>query len=403
MTPSHRGAVGTSALTLLRADLAGRPATREDDDAIIIAALLRHAAGQPGSVAARRSLAAARRIARAALTPEQLQQGPAFDERRTGLPFRSIRAFADHVMHTNGRAFLANGILESLEAIIPVSSPERGLLLSQRAGSSWYLGDNEVSAERYRQLIRFGQKRRDPELIARGLHGAAVVRMSAGNLPAAERLAKRALKFAKSLPRTTAQTVLKLGIINAVRGDFDSALDYAWQAYKLSQKFEMDRRVVLANLAQILYDAGHPAASRAAATHLLREQIGHTQVFAVLGTLARASAALDDVAAVDWCAAQLLELSKPPTFAQHVADAFLECSFALEDVGRTAKANRLRKQAYELAVRHGYHDIAYLAEHSTPRGRPRTPTRIPKTTQAIVSEVHALEPESQPLMELHAG
>ena len=41
-------------------------------------------------------------------------------------------------------------------------------------------------------------------------------------------------------------------------------------------------------------------------------------------------------------------------------------------------------------MRHGYHDIAYLAEHSTPRGRPRTPRRITKTTREIVSEVRDL-------------
>jgi hypothetical protein len=307
------------------------------------------------------------------------------------------------MMHANGRALLANSMLESLEAIVPANSPERGLLLSQRAASSWYLGDTELSAQRYRELIRLGRKQGDRELIARGLHGAAHVRMGAGNLPAAERLAKRALKFASSFPRTTAQAVLKLAIINAVRGDFDTALDYAWQSYKSTRKFALDRRVVLANLAQILYDAGHPAASRAAATHLLRQQIGVTQAFAVLGTFARASAALDDAAAVDWCASRLLELSKPPTFAQHVADAFLECSFALEDVGRKGKANRLRKQAFAIATRHGYHDIAYLAEHSTPRGKPRTPSRIPESTQAIVSEVRALEPETEPLVEIHAG
>jgi hypothetical protein len=112
---------------------------------------------------------------------------------------------------------------------------------------------------------------------------------------------------------------------------------------------------------------------------------------------------MGDSGAVDWCSAQLLELSKPPSFAQHVADSLLECSFALEEVGRTGKANRLRRRAHAIAVHHGYHDIAYLAEHSTPRGKPRTPRRIPKTTRAIVSEVSALEVENQTLMEIHAG
>jgi tetratricopeptide (TPR) repeat protein len=390
-------------LISLRADLAGRTTTRDDDDAIVVAALLRHAAGQPRTKGAARSLAMAQRIARRALTPDQLRQGPGFDEPRSGLQFRNIRAFADSVMRTRGRALIANNMLDSLATIIPDDSPEHGLLLAQRAATSWYLGDNEISADRYRQVIRLGKKIREPELIARGLHGAAHVRMSSGNLPEAERLARRVLPFTKASPRIGAQATLKLAIINAVRGDFDAALDYAWRAYKLARKFEMDRRIVLANLAQILYDAGHPAASRAAATHLLRQKLAHMQLFAVLGTYARASAALDDRTAVDWCASQLLELAKPPSFTQPVADALLECSFALEEMGRTGKASRLRKRAHQIAVRHGYHDIAYLAEHSTPRGRPRTPSRVPKTTQAIVSEVQALEPENRPLVDVHAG
>ena len=403
MRPSHLRTCGYSPLLSLRADLAGRMPTREDDDAIVVATLLRHAAGDPSSSAAKRSLAKAHRVARRALTPEQLRQGPGFDEPRHGLRFRAIRAFADRVMRVRGCTLLANNMLDSLADIVPSDSPEFGPLLAQRAAVSWYLGDNEMSAERYQQVIRFGKRAGRPALIARGLQGAAHVRMSAGNLPEAERLAKRVLPYVKTSPRSVAQATLKLAIINAVRGDFDVALQHAWRAYNLSKRFEMDRRVVLANLAQILYDAGHPAASRAAATHLLRQELGHMQVFAVLGTHARASAALDDARAVDWCAAQVLELAKPPSFTQYVADALLECSFALEEVGRAAKATRLRKRAHAIAVRHGYHDIAYLAEHSTPRGKPRTPVRVPKTTQAIVSEVRALEPEQGSLMELHAG
>ena len=403
MRSSLPGSSGISPLISLRADLAGRSTTREDDDAIVVAALLRHAAAQPGTKASARSIATARRIAQRALTPDQLRQGPGFDEPRRGQRFRSIRTFADHMMHVRGRAFLANNMLESLVTIVPVTAPERGLLLSQRAALSWYLGDNEIAAERYRKVVLLGTKTRNAELIARGLHGAASVRLSAGNLPAAERLCRRALKFMEGVPRTAAHVTLKLAIINAVRGHFDIALDYAWRAYKLAKKFEMDRHVVLVNLAQILYDAGHPAASRAAATHLLRQSLPHSQLFGALGTYARASAAMGDSDAVDWCSGQLLELSKPPSFAQHVADSLLECSFALEEVGRTGKANRLRRRAHAIAVHHGYHDIAYLAEHSTPRGKPRTPRRVPKTTRAIVSEVSALEPENQALMEIHAG
>ena len=404
MKNSHLPRVsGVSPLISLRADLSGRPTTAEDDVAIVVAALLRHAAGQPGTSTARKSIAAARRIARQALTPDQRRHGPAFEQSSGHLPFKAFRTLAHYVMHDRGAVVLASNMLDSLAVLVPGDSPERWMLLSQRAAASWYLGDNEVSAERYRQLIRLGKRTRQPELIARGLHGVAHVRMSAGNLPEAERLSKLSMKFAgKALPRLMAEPTLKLAIINAVRGDFDAALDYAWRSYKLVRKLEMERRTVLANMAQILYDAGHPEAARAASMHLLRFELVHTLAFAVLGTYARASAALDDARAVEWCAGQVVERAKPPSFAHHVADGLLECSFALDAIGRTAKAARLRKRAHEIAVRHGYHDIAYLAEHSVPRGRPRLATRVPKATQEIVSEVRALE-DNSPLLEVHAG
>ena len=262
MRPSPQGADGISPLISLRADLAGRTPTREDDDVIIVAALLRHAAGQPGTDAAARSLALAQRLARRSLTPEQRRQGPGFDEPRSGLRFRTVRAMADRVMRSRGCAVIANNMLDSLDVIMPADSPERGLLLAQRAATSWYLGDNELSAERYHQVIRLGQRNREPELVARGLHGAAHVRMTSGNLPEAERLAKRVLKVAKASPRTVAQATLKLAVISAVRGEFDEALRHAWRSYTLARKFEMDRRIVLANLAQILYDASASKAGR---------------------------------------------------------------------------------------------------------------------------------------------
>lgn len=338
------------------------------------------------------------------MTAEELRQGAGFDEPRGRLPFKVFRAFADLTLRAHGDVFLANNMLDSLATLIPPRSREGGLLLSQRAAASWYLGDNELALERYRQLTRLGKALGELELVARGLDGVAAVRMSAGNLPEAERQIRRALRYAgKSLPRASGQTTLRLAIIHATRGDFDAALDHAWRAYQLVERFERDRRAVLVNIAQILYDAGHPDASRAAATHLLRLPLVHQELFAVLGTHARSSAAVGDTRGADWSVAQVLRLAQQPSFPQYVADALLECSFALDELGRPEKANRCRARAQELAVRHGYHDIAYLAEHAIPRGKPRTRPRSSPATLAIVTEVQALDPGKLTLAEIHAG
>lgn len=395
---------GVSPLVSLRADLAGRPATRHDDDAIVVAVLLRHSAMRPGTSAARRSLSAARRVALRAMTADELRQGAGFDERGGRLPFRPLRTFVDRTMRMAGDAWLANNMLDSLAALIPLRSREGGLLLAQRAATSWYLGENELSVQRYRQLIRLGRALDLPELIGRGMHGVAVARMSAGNMPEAERLLRRALRFSgTAFPRLSGQSAMKLAIMHTVRGEFDEALEFAWRAYELAKSFELDRRAVLGNLAQLLYDAGYAEASRAAAAHVLRLPVTASHRFPLLGTYARASAAIGDARAVDRAASRVSALAKGTTFPQQVADALLDCSFALDEAGRPDRAARFRAQAQAIAQRHGYHEIAYLAEHRMPRGRPRTRERSSTATLAIVNEVQALDPGTLTLAEIHAG
>jgi ATP/maltotriose-dependent transcriptional regulator MalT len=307
-------------------------------------------------------------------------------------------------MRVQGSVALAANIADSLAALVPPSTLEAGRVLSQRAATSWYQGNNEVSAAQYRQLLRLGRRIGERELSARAMHGLAHVRMSAGNLPAAERLTRHAIRLAgKDFPRVGCMSTLQLAVMHAVRGDFDAALACAWRAYGMSRHFELGRQGALGNIAQILLDAGYPAAARVASKHLLRMPRLRTRTFSHLGTYAASSAALGDADGVEWVAAQLLELAKPPAFAQHAADALLECSNSLEQIGRGAKAKRLRARAHAIAVRHGYHDIAYLAEHGLRRGAPRAPQKITPATEAIVTEVQSLEPENLPLVEIHAG
>ena len=337
------------------------------------------------------------------LSPEEIREGAGFDEPGRRTVFRLLRTAADHTMRSQGSVTLAGNMLDSLARLVPAGSLEAGRMLSQRAATSWYLGNNEVSAAQYRQLLALGRRIGEPELTARAMHGLSHVRMSAGNLPAAERLTRQAIRLAgKKFPRVGCMATLQLGIIHAVRGDFDRALAHAWRAYRMARTYELGRQSSLANIAQTLLDAGYPAAARVASKHLLRMPRLRTRAFVHLGTYAASSAAMGDAAAVQWVAGQLLEMAKPPAFAQYAADALLECSFSLEQVGQVARAERLRSRAHEIALRHGYHDIAYMAEHGLRRGAPREPQKFSPATEAIVTEVQSLEPENLPLVEIHA-
>ena len=402
--PPESGDNGVSPLSSLRTDLAGRPTTPHDDVAIVVASLLRRAAQLPHDAVGARAHALASRFARRSLPPEVLRHGPVFDEPGRRSPNKVLRTFADETMRVHGSLALASNMLESLATLVAPDSYEGGLLLSQRAAIAFYAGETDMSNERYRQVIRLGKRLGERELVARGMLGLAGVRMVAGNYPEGERASKRAIRYCGNMfPRLRGNATLRLAVVYATRGLFDRALDHAWRAYKLVRRIELDRQLVLVNLAQILYDAGHPEAARAAASHLLRQKLQRQQLLGVLGTYACASAATHDGGAVEWASRQLWRLAKAPWFTQTLADALLDCSFALEEIGHVARAARLRARARETAVRHGYHDIAYLAEHSIRRGRPRTPSRLKHATAAIVSEVCALRQDRGPLLEVHAG
>jgi hypothetical protein len=373
----------------------------DDDRLLAIAILLRHASDPASAAAARRSLGTARRIARQLLTPREIKDGPYFDEPGSPSPIRLFRMVVDRAIRT-GQVSLASRMLDSLTTMVQPNTLEAGRLLSNRAAASWYAGHHELSLAQYRQLERMGRRLRKPELVARGLHGMMLATWSAGNLPGAVGLAKRAIRAAgKECPRVASTSTLTLAVNAAVNGDFDSALAFAWRSYKLAGQ-NGQRENALINITQILVDAGYPGAAQVAAKHLLRNR-SFVAAPAIIGAYALASASLGDVAAVEWAVEQAVDAAKSPGFQREKADSLLECSFALEQIGRASRAAHIRARSQALAMRHGFHDIAYLAEQGIRRGAPRLPSRITKASEAIVTEIGALESESLPLVELHAG
>jgi tetratricopeptide (TPR) repeat protein len=287
-------------------------------------------------------------------------------------------------------------MLDSLAALIPPDTIEGGRLLSQRGTVLMYLGYTDLATQHFRRLVRLGQELQSRELVARGMVALASRNIVVGNLPNGEREIRRALDYAgREMPRIAAQACNQLGIVRAMRGDPDEGLALLWRAYRLSMRHgtRLTNTNVLGNVVNLLLKNGYPEAARAAAKHMLCTRPGHGDQVNALGRYANASAVLGDVAAVDWSVARLLQLASGSTFPLAIADALYECSLALERVGRLGAAARLRKRAHALAVRHGYHELAYSA------GEPpaTTPSKISKSTQAIVTEVRALEPDDERL------
>ena len=120
--PERRANPGISPLLSSRAELAGRLATPEDDYALIVAVLLRHAAAAPGSARSKRSVSVACRSVKRMMTPAELKEGAAFDEPGRLTPERLLRGAADHIARVLGKVALASNILESLSVLVPPDS-----------------------------------------------------------------------------------------------------------------------------------------------------------------------------------------------------------------------------------------------------------------------------------------
>lgn len=383
-----RSARGQSSLSAFKADFPthARATSRADDEAITMAILLHHAALANRPAAARRSLLAAKRIAKETLEPWEIEEGPPFDEPGRPSPHAMLRRVAERTMQ-HGYLHLAGSILDSLDALTPPETLESGRLLSQRGSLSIVGGHGDLSLMQYRELVRLGRRIREPELIARGIHGQSAVMYKVGNRPAFARLARRVILLAGDRFTSLASAATQaLSIDAAMRRDFDAALLLAWRSTQFAKAINVDGSWV--NIGQILLDAGYPAQGRAAARHFLDNPRQLTAKASALGVYALASAALGDPKGVEWALTTLLEWQ---SFPQEAANALLECSFALEHIGQTRRAREIRTRALEIARRYGFHDIAYLAEHSVRRGVVSQPLATKKASRAIATEVAELE------------
>jgi tetratricopeptide (TPR) repeat protein len=393
---------GVSPLASLRTDLGSRATTRDDDNAVALAAMLRHAAEFRDGPSARRTLRMAKRLARALLQPEDIREGPMYDETRRRGELAILRKAAEHTMRAHGNVTLAANMLDSLAALAPAESIEAGRILAQRGTALMFLGYTELATQQYRRLVRLGKKLQSRELIALGVGAIASRDFIVGNLPLAERSMRRAMRYTgPGLPRVTAMVCNQLGVVRAMRGDPDEGLALLWRAYRLTARYgtRTANSGVLGNITNLLLKTGHLEAARAAARSMLCMDLDRAQWLHAVARYANVSAGLGETAPLNWCVSQLLEHAETSTFPMATADALYECSLALERAGRLGTAARLRRRAHRLAVRHGYHELA----HSAGEAPAAVPSKISRTTQAIVTEVRALEPGDEHLLAVTAS
>ena len=313
----------------------------------------------------------------------------------------TIRRLAEHMEEAGALHLAAETVRALASSGDALSVAEHGRALAQVARITWKLGDLDRARVMYRRVARLGKAYGEPELRARAWIGYVAIAQLEGDHDAMRRWARAAARVADRLGirqlQRLAHSGLMIGAAKARR--FDAALIHGWIVYELSLDDPNATSEVLANMGQLLLDAGQPEASRAAfATVLSRPQPARIGLPA-LGGLALAGAQLRDHAIVEWAAAETRREARGVHQPLQVASALVECSSALATVGAIDSSDACRSEALAIAVRQGYHDlIIRLREGGLPGalGANREPAALTVRALRVAHELKSLAPARLP-------
>jgi tetratricopeptide (TPR) repeat protein len=383
--------LGQSALQAFRADLppGGEP-TADDGVAVMVASLLRQSLAGGPSAEGGRVRAEATAMARRSLGEEFLAFGCTYDDQPAETETDVLRLLAQRTEHA-GRVLLAEHILESIVEFCddPIAG---GRLLSDRSRVSRKRGLLDLSLAQNEELLRVAKRLKSDDLAVRALIGLSGLAQTRGNYAGMREYSAEALAVSRraGLRKGQATAHEGLGTAASVVGDQNSAVNHYWSAYRLVSGKGVIAGAALGNLAQALLMAGHFEDARKIATMLLNMRPMLQVSLPVLGGYALASARLGDNAAVEWACGQVRGLAKSRHYAREIASALIECSWALEVIGKGVQAGVLRRRAENIATTHGFHDITF---DEAPLSRPGAAARQQFTGEAASakSEIERLE------------
>jgi tetratricopeptide (TPR) repeat protein len=298
---------------------------------------------------------------------------------------------------------LSHSVLASLCVLIPEELHlERGRVVARRAKLARLQGAVDVALGWYEEVERLGETHALPELVGRAKLGYGGLAQARGHYPAARAFYEEVLAM-DSVP-TDSHAIASHGLMHCsvVARDYDAAAQYAWAAYQGASS-QMEQTDMLIDLAQLLLDAGHPAAAlRGFAAAIAREPHPRAALPALGGA---ALAAVADCAGQDdertrvrarsvvrtvnhRIDALVVSLGDGAALPFESTSALVEVSEALTAVGDAAAAGRAAWRARALAIRHKFHQLAHRLDepHRLPAVVEPTPAR-----QVIVNQVEALE------------
>ena len=269
---------------------------------------------------------------------------------------------------------LAHTTLAALSAILPDAMvPERGRVLAQRARVAFQLGATEAARIYYDEVKSLGSAFALSELTALARIGHAVLAQLAGNLPQSRALFEDVLNAEDSPAECRSLAHQGLMIASAEVADFDQAVQHAWSAYEgvasTAQGLGM-----LVNLAQILLDAGQPAAALRGFAAALGKKPHPRIALPAFGGIALAAVAArrPEVASsvVMLAATRTQSLvaalggGPSPVLPYQSATALVEISEALGAVGEMELSVRCAAHASQIAALHKFNKLSYRLENA---------------------------------------
>jgi hypothetical protein len=290
---------------------------------------------------------------------------------------------------------LPGHMFESLAALIPADSVEGGRVLSGRIMFGYDDVHNDLRTELTRQLARLAFRLRNHELLCRAfahLAGRAIV---VGNLPQAEKAARRCARHAVADGdrRLLAMAANIRGVVLGMRGDVAGSIKVLWEGLELSDHPAIQKQL-LANLGETLYLAGRFREARATRAKVL---LGHGRFsYISLGGYAACCAALGDIDGVKWAAGQGMLVASSVSPSRALAQGLMGCADACGEAGLVDLAKALYDRGRAMADAHGYHDLQFRADPSVPRAPRRTPVPFAPAMDSTLESIVGLAPDGVP-------
>ena len=271
----------------------------------------------------------------------------------------------------------------------------RGRVIAIQARLARHLGDLRTASSGYEEVARLGAEANLPELTGRSFVGLGILAQIRGDFPEARRCFHDTIELAGAADESVMIAHNHLMVAAATARDYDAAASHGWQAFKLAST-PLEETESLANLAQLLLDAGYPrAALRGFAAALARNPLSRQELPILGGAAIAAAAALPTAAAralvrnfgerVDQLVSALHDGRSLPYPS---ASTLVEMSEAYAMVGEETYAGEFADRAESLVSAHGFHQLAYRLENPVGVAKPVT---LAPATEEIVAAVDELE------------